>query len=187
MNAMTWYDHETQSIWSQPIGQAFQGPLKGIQLELLPFQLTTYANWVESHPETLVMTNDYNRLGGRAQGFQRNFVIGLVLADQAKAYYYEDAEAAVVINDSLGEFPIVVWAENNEFQSFIRRNGDQTLNFTVENGQIVDLETDSTWDLSRGLATEGPLIGEGLQAVPVLSSFDWAFKDFYPDSEFYQP
>jgi hypothetical protein len=186
-NAMTWYDHETNSIWSQPIGQSFLGPLKGTKLQLLPFQLTTYANWVENYPETLVMVNNYDRLGGLQQGFRTTFVIGLVLADQSKAYYYEDVEAAGVINDTLGEFPVVVWAENNEFQAFIRRIGDQTLTFKLEDGQIVDLETGSIWDISRGLAKEGPLLGEGLQAVPVLSSFDWAFEDFYPDGEFYQP
>jgi hypothetical protein len=187
MNAMTWYDHETQSIWSQPIGQAFRGPLKGTKLELLPFQLTTYGNWVENYPETQVMINDYHRLGGRTQGFRKNFVIGLVLADQSKAYYYQDAETAGVINDFVGEFPVLVWAENNEFQAFIRRIGDQTITFKSENGQIVDLETGSIWDISRGLAMDGPLTGEGLQAVPVLSSFDWAFEDFYPQGEFYQP
>lgn len=184
---MTWYDHETNSIWSQPIGQAFIGPLKGTKLELLPFQLTTYANWIETHPETLVMINDYPRLSFRQQGFAPNFVIGLVLADQAKAYYYEDVEAAGLINDTLGEFPIVLWAENNEYQAFMRTKGDQTLFFKLEDGVITDTETDSVWDLRRGLAKDGPLMGEGLQAVPTLSSYDWAFEDFYPDSDIYQP
>ena len=187
MNAMTWYDHETGSIWSQPVGLAFRGPLKGVELELLPCQLTTWGNWVDSHPETLAMINDVPRLQGTRQGFQPNFVIGLILNDQAKAYYYEDAEAAGVINDSLGEVPIVLWAGGNEFSTFIRRVGDQILTFRLENGSLVDQETGSVWDISRGLAKEGPLKGEGLQSVPSLSSFDWAFEDFYPDGEFYQP
>ena len=187
MNAMTWFDHETDSIWSQPIGQAFRGPLQGTQLELLPFQLTTWSNWVSSYPETLVMTNDVNRLGNSRQRFQPGFVIGLILDDQAKAYYYEDVEAVGVINDTLGETPIMVWAESNDIKAFIRQLGDQTLTFKLENGVLVDLETGSTWDITRGLAVEGPLIGEGLQPVPSLSSFDWAFNDFYPQGEIYQP
>ncbi len=187
MNAMTWFDHETDSIWSQPIGQAFRGPLQGTQLELLPFQLTTWSNWVESYPETLVMINDVNRLGFSRQGFQPNFVVALIIDDQAKAYYYEDIEAAGVINDTLAGTPILVWAENNEYTAFIRQQGDQTLTFKIENGLVVDQETGSVWDISRGLAKEGPLAGEGLQPVPNLSSFDWAFKDFYPEGDFYQP
>jgi len=187
MNAMTWYDHETQSVWSQPVGLAFRGPLKGTKLELLPFQLTTWSNWVESYPDTLVMVNDVNRLGNSRQGFQPNFVIGLVIEDQAKAYYYEDVEAAGVINDSLGDIPILVWAESNDYRAYIRKQGDQTLTFKIENGLVVDQETGSVWDISRGLAKEGPLAGEGLQPVPSLSSYDWAFRDFYPGGDFYQP
>ncbi len=187
MNAMTWYDHETQSVWSQPVGLAFRGPLKGTELELLPFQLTTWSNWVENYPQTLVMVNDVNRLGNIRQGFQPNFVIGLVINDQSKAYYYEDVEAAGVINDTLAGIPILVWAENNEYQAYIRQQGDQTLTFKIENGLVVDQETGSVWNISRGLAKEGPLAGEGLQPVPSLSSFDWAFKDFYPEGDFYEP
>jgi hypothetical protein len=187
MNAMTWYDHETESVWSQPVGQAFRGPLTGTKLELLPFQLTTWSNWVSSYPDTLVMTNDVNRLGPSRQRFQPGFVIGLILDDQAKAYYYEDVEAVGVINDTLGETPIMVWAESNDIKAFIRQLGDQTLTFKLENGVLVDLETGSTWDITRGLAVEGPLTGEGLQPVPSLSSFDWAFNDFYPQGEIYQP
>ena len=52
---------------------------------------------------------------------------------------------------------------------------------------LVDQETGSIWDISRGLAKEGPLVGEGLQPVPSLSSYDWAFRDFSPNGEFYQP
>jgi hypothetical protein len=187
MNAMTWWDHETDSIWSQPVGQAFRGPLTGTKLELLPFQLTTWSNWVGKFPETLVMTNDVGRLGNTRQGFQPGFVIALVLDDQSKAYYYEDVEAVGVINDSLGETPTLVWAKNNDINAFTRRLGDQTLTFVVEGDSILDQETGSTWDLSRGLAIEGPLAGEGLQPVPSLSSFDWAFRDFYPEGEIYQP
>ena len=187
MNAMTWYDHETDSIWSQPVGQAFRGPLTGTKLELLPFQLTTWSNWVESYPETLVMINDVSRLSNRRQGFQPDFVIGLILNNQSKAYYYKDVEAVSVINDSLGDVPIVVWAENNDFNAYIRRLGDQTLTFKLDGDLIVDQETGSIWDIGRGLAKEGPLVGEGLQPIPSLSSYDWAFRDFYPQGEFYQP
>ena len=65
--------------------------------------------------------------------------------------------------------------------------GDQTLTFKLEGDLLVDQETGSIWDISRGLAKEGPLVGEGLQPVPSLSSYDWAFRDFYPQGEFYQP
>ena len=36
MSAMTWFDHETESLWSQPIGTALSGPYEGVRLEMIP-------------------------------------------------------------------------------------------------------------------------------------------------------
>ena len=51
-NAMTWWDHETGSIWSQPRGEAILGPLTGARLELWPSTLTTWDAWRTAYPET---------------------------------------------------------------------------------------------------------------------------------------
>jgi hypothetical protein len=186
MSAMTWYDHETGSIWSQPWGRAIKGELKGVELRLLPFQLTTWASWEKDHPETLVMTNDVNRLGLRGrQGFSPDFVIALVLADQAKAYYFRDAQSTGIINDHVGDIPVVLWAGEDNWYAYIREVDNQELTFRIEGEMMSDEETGSKWDITRGLAIEGPLGGTALQAVPSLSSFDWAFVDFYPQGEFY--
>ena len=61
------------------------------------------------------------------------------------------------------------------------------LTFRAEGGTLVDEETGSTWDPARGLAQSGPLQSESLQPIPSLSSYDWAWANFYPDSEFYKP
>ena len=187
MRAMTWYDHDTRSIWSQPWGRAIIGELKGIQLFLLPSQVTTWGSWKAEHPDTLAMINDVGPLSFGRQRFDPNFVIGLILADATKAFYFEDVEAEVVVNDRLGSIPIAVWAKEDNFHAFIRQVGEQTLTFRAEGEGLVDEETGSTWDVARGLAVDGPLRGEALQSVPSSTSFDWAWRDFYPESEFYEP
>ena len=187
MNAMTWYDHETHSIWSQPWGRAIQGEYKGVQLNLLPFQLTTWEKWRQAHPDSLVMINDVDRLGRRRHGFQPDFVVGLVLGENAKAYYYKDALEARVINDKLGDIPVLLWTTDEIVYAYVRQLDGDVLTFKAYGDELVDEETNSTWDPVRGLAISGPLQGEGLRAVPSLSSFDWAWEDFYPDSEFYTP
>ncbi len=187
MNAMTWYDHDTRSIWSQPWGRAIIGSLKGVQLNLLSSQLTTWASWKAEYPDTLVMINDVDRLGSRRQEFSRDFVVGLVLAGQTKAYYYTDAETAGVINDALGDVPIVLRVSGESFHAYVRQAAGRTLTFRADGDVLVDEETGSIWNPVRGLATAGSLKGESLQPVPSLSSYDWAWKDFYPDSEFYTP
>jgi hypothetical protein len=188
MSAMTWYDHTTASIWSQPWGRAIKGSLKGVELFLLPSRITTWGTWKGEHPETLAMINDVDRLGNRRQGFDENFVIGLLLGDAAGAFYFRDVVEAGLINDWLGEFPILVWAEGDNFHVYLRKAGDRVLTFRddVTDG-LVDEETGSSWDITRGMAIAGPLKGEVLQPVPGSSAFDWAWRDFYPESEFYTP
>jgi hypothetical protein len=184
-NAMTWYDHQTGSIWSQPIGRAMRGALEGVELFVLPSQLTTWRSWKKEHPETLAMVNDVARVGFR-QRFDTGFVIGLILADKAKAYYYDDVARVRVINDQVGSIPVAVWAAEQNFHAYVRRVDGRTLTFQARDGKIVDAETGSTWDFARGLATVGPLANQALQPVPTMSSYDWAWRDFYPQTEIYR-
>jgi len=65
--------------------------------------------------------------------------------------------------------------------------GGQSLTFRMQDGPLTDAEAGSAWDPVRGLAKSVPLAGEGLQPIPSLSSCDWAWSDFYPDSTFLIP
>lgn len=186
MAAMTWWDHKTQSIWSQPWGRAISGELKGVQLHLLPSRITTWGNWKREYPETLAMVNDVELIG-RRQAFSKDFVIGLLADGQAKAYYYRDVEQIGVVNDFMGELPVMVWAGGNDYQAYLRQVGARQLTFVYDEGVLRDRETSTIWNLANGLGLEGPLQGEVLQPVPATSSYDWAWQDFYPQSEFFEP
>lgn len=117
-NAMTWWDHETFSIWSQPTGEALAGPLEGTRLAPLLFQLTTWENWFSTHPGTLVMSNQASRMGAFRQRFCDDFVIGGTIADLSKGYPFRVAAEEKIIQDMLGEFPILVWAADQDYRIF---------------------------------------------------------------------
>jgi hypothetical protein len=187
MNAMTWYDHNTGSVWSQPWGRAINGELKGIELFLLPSQIASWGSWLKAYPDTLVMTNDLFRLGAFRQRFDPDFVIGLLLSGEAKAYYFRDVLDAGVVNDTIGDVPIAVWAEEGRFHAYVRQVDNQELTFSTDGVFLIDAETGSRWDVARGLAIEGSLQGQALIGVPSSSAFDWAWLDFYPQSNFYRP
>ena len=187
MTAMTWFDHTTGSIWSQPWGRSIIGEYKNVQLQLLPSQITTWESWKHEHPETLAMINDVERLGLGRQVFNEDFVIGLLLNGQSIALYYGDVAMVGVVNTNLAGVPVMVWAADNNFHAYVRPVGDQILTFNWEERVLKDVETGSIWDVGRGYATEGPLMGEALQPVPGSSSYDWAWRDFYPEAKFYSP
>ena len=57
----------------------------------------------------------------------------------------------------------------------------------MEDGELVDQETGSLWDITRGLTIDGELEGQLLLPIPGLTAFERAWFDFYPDSEVYGP
>ncbi len=59
------YDRQTESLWSQIMGQAVAGKLRGKDLTLIPTDNTTWAQWKEAHPDTWVLSED--------TGFSRNY------------------------------------------------------------------------------------------------------------------
>jgi len=45
-------DRQTGTSWQQATGEAFDGPLKGSRLPLVPFEITSWRKWKENHPHT---------------------------------------------------------------------------------------------------------------------------------------
>ncbi len=189
MFAMTWWDHETESIWSQPWGRAIQGPLQGVELFLLPSQLTTWSAWRAEHPQTLVLTNDLDRLSSLRQTFDEAFVIGVTLGEIAKAYRFSEVADATLVHDFVGETAVLIHASGTSFHAYVRlaESIEQPLTFFVENDEIKDQQTGSVWDMGRGLAVAGPLKNTILPALPSLTAYEDHWFDFYPESELWQP
>ena len=187
MRAMTWFDHETRSVWSQPWGLAIDGPRAGTRLDLIPANIVPWQVWQSEHPETVVLKLNDHGFGPLREAFRSGYVIGITLADEAKAYPFTNASAAGVINDRIGDFPVMVAVDGRSkaVHTYLRQVGDQVLEFRLEDGGLIDQQSDSTWDLARGIAVDGPLQGAVLQRVPYITAFDWAWEDFYPDTEFY--
>lgn len=59
------YDRETESLWSQILGKAVNGPAKGQTLTAVPVLHTTWADWRRRHPDSLVLA--------KPQTFGRNY------------------------------------------------------------------------------------------------------------------
>ena len=88
-NAMTWWDHSTGSIWSQPLGEAIAGPRKGETVELLPSEFTTWGAWTQEHPDTLALDAPAG-----PSGFDLgDFYIVVDFTQEARAYPVPDLTA----------------------------------------------------------------------------------------------
>lgn len=193
MRAMTWWDHETGSIWSQPWGAAIQGELKETRLELIPVAIEPLQSWTGRHEDSLVLVVDGSTHAGLLEPAKMIdfFVIGVTLGDAASAYRYEDVASTGVVNDRVGSQPIAVFAEADTRQinvfSAKLPGEDFTLTFHRRGRRLVDDQTGSTWSQFAGKATAGPLEGRRLQRLAFVSSYDWAWEDFFPHSRIYDP
>ena len=196
MSAMTWWDHKTGSVWSQPWGTAIAGPLEGTALTLIPVSTVPWSTWLELHPGTTIMVDGLGTFGTRAERSTDDFVIGVAMGASATAYPYKLAARLGVINDHVGDHPVAVFVdpETRNINVYLRRPGSELpeghsvseIQFETDTeGRVLDVLSGSVWDVSRGIAVEGPLKGVVLQQLPYVTSFDWAWRDFFPHTTFF--
>ena len=133
------YDRDSNTLWHQFQGVPAVGPLvgSGIKLKLIPNLVTTWEDWLESHPDTTVLSIDtgvYPRRSYEPEGDPRSIyfnyrngpetmfpvpqrssllptkgqVLGLKLDGQSKVYPLDALLDQPVINDSLGTNEVVV-------------------------------------------------------------------------------
>src|SRR6059036_2934949 len=120
-------DVETGSRWQQSSLEAISGPLKGAHLELHPFLLTSWEEWLRLHPDTLVLKpqpgyaeriaaknaqlrvgfpttkaapDDVLRRDDRLPAYMK--IIGLTVGDASRAFPLDVLDRARVVNEDLG-------------------------------------------------------------------------------------
>jgi hypothetical protein len=213
------FDRETGSLWSQLLGGAVTGRMRGASLHRIPVAHETWEQWRSRHPETLVLSilrdplgralaepYHYSSVGNEDSNVpystyatkvpiykprivrgvgDASRVYGLVLGGRAKAYPVPALWRARVANDVFAGLPILaVYKENSAaVDLYSRRVGDRVLGFRRAGAALVDRETGSRWSLLTGRAVAGELEGLTLARLPAVSSYWFAWRDFYPQTE----
>jgi len=185
-NAMTWWDHDTGSVWSQPLGEAIAGPRKGETVELLPMTFTTWDAWRDAHPRTLALDAP-----ARQSGFDLNQMYLVVdFTEEAKAYPVPDLRDVGIVNDVVAGVELSVVLDPTDPRRWAvlsRRLDDTTVTLRLEGEVLVDEETGSTWDPITGVALSGPLSGDILDRLPALTSFPGDYDTFWPQGDVWAP
>jgi hypothetical protein len=201
------YDRQTDSLWSQLLGEAVEGPLMGTKLEFLPAFQTTWAEWKAQHPESLALRKGY--YGNRdpysqyyASGqtgvigttnndyrlYEKEFVIGVEHEEIAIAFPFSVLNEEPVVNYQNGDIALLVVFNANSGTGIVfeRSIDNQVLTFEPVDGlNLQDKETQSIWDGLNGLAIEGSFEGKELKRIKSTSSFWFGWVDFFPETEVY--
>jgi len=133
------YDRATNSLWHQFTGKPVVGTLvdSGIKLEVQPVLLTTWGDWLTTHPDTTVLDIEtglypqelyvpewdpesiyYGLRNQPETSFpvwqksdrlpEKSDILGLIVNGEARAYPMETLHRQPVLNDALGGRELVV-------------------------------------------------------------------------------
>jgi hypothetical protein len=199
-NAM-FEDGRTKSWWRQVNGEAIVGDLKGKRLEEIPSQQMSLAAWIAAYPATKIMQRDtnfnarYDSLALYDEGKEKNhlerkdslswkdksWVIGVQTADHAKAYDWIETSKVRVVNDTVGDVPVVVLIDDDGASFHVWQRPDSlTFDMTMK-----DLQTGSVWD-HTGKCIEGRLAGTQLTYQQAYQEYWHSWKTFRPHTTRYQ-
>ena len=211
------YDRNTDTVWNAITGEPAFGPLatSGVVLELLPVVVTDWASWLESHPDTSVLSLD--------TGFRRNYtngaayndyfnssdlmfpswqqdtarienkdmVFALRLQGQAKAYPLETIIPERIIHDSVGDTELVIIADATPERDFFEPGGAAVRAYDSP-GYVFTAGDDKLTLLSEDgrtwQLTEEALIAEDGERLPRIGghlAFWFGWFGFYPDTLVY--
>jgi hypothetical protein len=128
-------------------------------------------------------------------------VLNVSISDTHKLYPFSIFDKEPVINDEVQGIPVVVFsrggtlsaldgsviADSREVPSataYDRRLDGKIMSFELRNGQLVDSESGTRWNLF-GTGIDGPLAGRQLEPAPGGVHFAFAWLAFNPDSQIY--
>ena len=222
------YDRPTRTLWNQLTGEPVLGELadSDIQLEFFPIVLSAWSDWLAKHPDTLVLDRDtgvyppdlyesgilygdyFSSSGTMFPVWQRSglmapkdFVYALHLDGVPKAYDVKALAAEQVVNDTIGQNPVVLVAPNDpitvsgnnrragpviytngaEVRAFDR--GDETFTPGPDPNTLLD-SSGRSW-----LVTEEALLGPSGQTAPRINghlAYWFGWYAFFPETALYQ-
>ncbi len=198
-------DEETRSIWQQSTGQSIFGPLKGRTLDIVRSDELTFALWKAERPQGQVLkpdaryASDYESkdwekhvektrvvIDTRQSGIgPHELMLGMLAEGQAKAYPMKLVLAEKMIQDQIGDEPLVVVVGPDQASIRVfsaKLAGEQSaLTFTRTPGAdaigeaiMSDQQGGSLWNF-QGCALDGKWAGSCLTQVDANKDywFDW--------------
>jgi hypothetical protein len=165
------YDRQSESLWSQVMGKAISGPLRGEVLDRRVLDHTTWSDWRARHPDTLVLSTrtghqrDYSR--DPYPGYATDRGIYFPVARLSRRYHPKEQVLGVEINGVRKAYP---FAELSQ--------GPRVIDDEV-GGQMLRILFDPENRTARVTAADGT-------ALPGVIAFWFAWFAFFPETAVYE-
>jgi len=179
------WDHETESFWSQMTGECMVGPSTGKKLKWIATEMTTWANWKTTHPKTTVLAPvfDMRRYRAIARNYEHYRSGGKPMARFLgdKVVYpktYNAMDLCTIINVPTQD-PKKTGAPKTSAPRTVGRCFPHP---ALKEGKNIDGAYTVTKTGKKVVVT-----GKDGKVVPSLSGYWFSFFAFYPEGTVWEP
>jgi len=165
------YDRQSDSLWSQIEGRAISGPAKGQRLERLVVEHTSWKNWRERHPTTLVLSDETgyrrNYLNSPYPAYSTSKALYFPVSHSDKRFHPKEVVVGVEINGKFKAYPFVELAKGTGVLEDLFQGEKLTIEYNSE-------------------ARSARVTNENKALLPSLTAFWFAWIAFHPESKVYK-
>ncbi len=164
------YDRETDSLWSQLMKQAITGPLRGQHLQQITLSHTSWKDWRNRYPDTLVLSTDtgsrrnYER--SPYDGYENSKNLYFPVRSMDTRYHPKEWVIGLSVGGMHKAYPFV---------ELSRTSGDIQDRLA---GKELRIRYDSLNRTGQVFTADG-------RELPTTISYWFAWLAFHPDSEVY--
>jgi hypothetical protein len=167
------YDRETESLWSQILSQSVAGERVGMKLTPLPISHTTWRDWQDKHPDSLVLSDDTGHFRDYQRdpyaGYEKSRYTYFAVNNEAPDNYHpKEVVLGLGVDGVYKAYPFIE----------LDKQGKARFSDSV-NGSRFDFE----WDSNNRSITVTDSAG---QAVAGIQGFWFAWFAFHPDTEVFK-
>lgn len=166
------YDRKTESLWSQLLSRAVTGKMKGTRLRMLPLMVTTWAEWQQLYPETVVLSRDTGHFRDYDRdpyaGYETSQGIYFPVSKKDPRYHPKEQVIGLEIKGQFKAYPV---AELSLTQGTLK---DEFA------GQVIRIEYNPVSQSARFFDQQGI-------ELAVIRTFWFAWYAFHPETAVYKP
>ena len=186
------------------------GSLQGAQLPILTAVQTTWREWVAEHPFTKVLEKEHEIRSSHYENYfsdpdrigifgnhrlitrlpAKALVHGLAIHPFSLAVPDETIREGEFYATTLGPHKILLARGlDNGLRAFELATDDKHYSFRngKNPGELIDVETASTWNMQTGTCIEGKQAGTQLTPIQVTTAFWFAWSAFHNKTELFTP
>jgi hypothetical protein len=209
-NNLLMYDRQTDSYWSQALGEAVVGEMTGTELVRYGTLSMTWMSFKSEYPSGSVLSRDtgfsrdytqdpYGPRGYYTSAdilfplsheddrlFSKEIVFGYQSDNAQMAFPSDSVKNVGFLQETVGDREILVfWDPNLEaVRGYSRVVGSSALDFEMLEDRLKDTQSGSLWNFD-GEAVGGKYLGDELEALILEQAFWFSWVASHPETEVY--